>query len=103
MGKGRNQGGGFEEVPMDTPESSTNRPGLDAAGLAMATEMIVRRKRREMIESAYNRFAHNDDPLPMWFADEENPHRERIIPTSREMADEIKQRQREINARPLRR
>eukprot|EP00730_Choanoeca_flexa_P015816 TRINITY_DN7346_c0_g1_i1.p1 TRINITY_DN7346_c0_g1~~TRINITY_DN7346_c0_g1_i1.p1 ORF type:complete len:921 (+),score=320.70 TRINITY_DN7346_c0_g1_i1:154-2916(+) len=98
--QGKDTGGGFQEVPADTPVEQGDQ-GLDAVGLALATEMLVRKKRREIIEGAYNRWAHNDDPLPMWFADEEQGHREGIAPMTKEMAEEIKQRMREINARPL--
>ena len=98
--KANDSGGGFEEVPADTPVDEGEQ-GLDAVGLALATEMLVRNKRRDIIEGAYNRWAHNDDPMPMWFDDEEQGHREGILPMTKEMAEEIKQRMREINARPL--
>jgi hypothetical protein len=82
---------------------TVERQGLDAVGLALATEMLVRHKRREVIEAAYNRWASNDDPLPAWFHDEERHHREGTAPMTKEMVEEIKQRLREINTRPLKR
>ena len=95
--------GGFEEVPADAPSKSAyaNAGNLDAAGLALATEMIARKRKREIIDSAYNRYAFTDDPMPEWFADEEVRHRLLGIPMTKEMVREIKAREREIDARPI--
>jgi AdoMet-dependent rRNA methyltransferase SPB1 len=99
--KGVDEGGGFEEVPAGPTVAVSE--GLDAVGLALASEMFVRRKKRDLIEAAYNRYAHNDDELPRWFADEEKTHMEPQLPMTKEMVAEIKERMREINDRPLKR
>lgn len=100
--KGIDVGGGFEEVPAGPAVSVPVREGLDAEGLALATEMFVRGKKREYIEAAYNRFATDDgDALPVWFADEDRKHRELQLPPTKEMIEEIRQRQRELNERPI--
>jgi AdoMet-dependent rRNA methyltransferase SPB1 len=56
---------------------------------------------RELVDGAYNKWAWNDPELPAWFHDEEASHRVLNLPVTREMADDIKARNREINARPI--
>lgn len=53
--------------------------------------------------SAFFRFANSEDmtEVPAWFVDDENKHRKRPVPVTREMVDEYKQKWREINARPI--
>eukprot|EP00052_Salpingoeca_macrocollata_P006983 m.57080 g.57080 ORF g.57080 m.57080 type:complete len:893 (+) comp15767_c1_seq1:91-2769(+) len=96
---------GFEEVSAASSNNShPPKPvgrNLDAEGLAIAAQMIARRRKAELIDQAYNRYTFNDDPLPEWFADEEGRHRVPTLPITKEMADEIKARQREIDARPI--
>eukprot|EP00051_Salpingoeca_urceolata_P020651 m.312523 g.312523 ORF g.312523 m.312523 type:complete len:1565 (-) comp19658_c4_seq13:178-4872(-) len=89
----------FEVVPPDDPKA--NKKLLDAAGLAIAQEMINRRKKREMIDASYNRYTFNDDPLPVWFDDEEHQHKQPAIPMTKEMSDAIKAMEREINTRSV--
>jgi len=70
--------------------------------LAMGTAMATSKKRkRDMIEMAYNRYTFNDDNLPAWFTDDENKHTYRHVPVTREEVEVYKQRQRELNARPI--
>lgn len=88
----------FVEVPRD---DYAPKPGLDATGLAIATQMVVRNKQRSIIDQAYNRYAHNDDILPDWFRDEENPHMKPAMPITKEMVQQIKEYERELNARPI--
>eukprot|EP00040_Diaphanoeca_grandis_P006124 m.36053 g.36053 ORF g.36053 m.36053 type:complete len:823 (-) comp17249_c0_seq1:131-2599(-) len=78
-----------------------NSNNLDAHGLALAAEMIIRKRKREIIDNAYNRYAFNDGENPNWFVDEEAQHRVVGVPITREMADDIKARQRELNDRPI--
>eukprot|EP00038_Savillea_parva_P007147 m.168094 g.168094 ORF g.168094 m.168094 type:complete len:854 (+) comp12916_c0_seq1:163-2724(+) len=93
---------GFEEVAASAraPAPST-RQNLDAHGLALAAEMILRKRKREILDGAYNRYAFNDPALPDWFGDEEVAHKKKNIPMTKEMAADIKAREREINARPI--
>eukprot|EP00049_Salpingoeca_infusionum_P004700 m.82537 g.82537 ORF g.82537 m.82537 type:complete len:254 (-) comp12692_c0_seq7:286-1047(-) len=88
---------GFEEVAAEGAPAE----GLDAHGLALATEMFVRRKKRELIDAAYNRYAHNDSALPAWFNSEEEEHLRPTMPITKEMVNEIRERERELNARPI--
>eukprot|EP00035_Acanthoeca_spectabilis_P023163 m.448051 g.448051 ORF g.448051 m.448051 type:complete len:823 (-) comp19605_c0_seq1:98-2566(-) len=92
----------FEEVAASAraPVPST-RQNLDAHGLALAAEMILRKRKREIVDSAYNRFSYNDPELPAWFGDEEVTHKQINLPMTKEMAADIKAREREINTRPI--
>jgi AdoMet-dependent rRNA methyltransferase SPB1 len=94
---------GFEVVSAaaHAPKPLDTRHNLDAHGLALAAEMILRRKKRAIVDAAYNRYTFNDPEMPQWFGDEEDPHMKPAIPMTREMADDIKEREREINARPI--
>eukprot|EP00041_Stephanoeca_diplocostata_P031388 m.977247 g.977247 ORF g.977247 m.977247 type:complete len:853 (-) comp23950_c1_seq10:2693-5251(-) len=91
----------FEEVAAAARAPAPATGNLDAHGLALAAEMILRRKKREVLDNAYNRYTSNDGPLPTWFEDEEDRHRQPQIPMTKEMARDIKERQREINERPI--
>jgi AdoMet-dependent rRNA methyltransferase SPB1 len=65
--------------------------------------MIVNNKKakREIYDSAYNRYAFNDDNLPSWFVDDENRHNKPQVPVSKELVQEMKLKFMEINARPI--
>ena len=89
----------FEEVPIEQPAAV--KAGLDAEGLAIATEMVVKNRRRAIIDDAYNRYAFNDGELPMWFADEEKKHKKPMKPMTKEMVQQIREYERELNARPI--
>jgi len=69
-----------------------------AMGMAMATS---KKRKRDIIESAYNRYTFNDENLPAWFTDDENKHTYRQVPVTREEVEQYKQRMRELNARPI--
>lgn len=73
---------GFEEVPADAPASeSSSDTELDepdentAAELrALAKAMLSGRRKSDIVEGAYNRYAFHDDHLPPWFADDQRRH-----------------------------
>jgi AdoMet-dependent rRNA methyltransferase SPB1 len=94
---------GFEVVTAaaHAPKPIDTSKNLDAHGLALAAEMILRKKKREILDNAYNRYTFNDPEMPNWFADEEEPHMTAGMIMTKEMAKDIKDRQREINARPI--
>lgn len=77
---------------------------LDPEGLAIASYMIQSRKsRREMEESGFNKWTNNDKHLPDWFIKDEKMHWRNKVPVqiTKEMVEEFKKRQLEINARPI--
>lgn len=75
--------------------------GLDAEGLAIATHIVAHKNVRAVIESGYHRYAHNDGALPSWFVEEEGGHMQPNLPITKEMVDQIRAEQREIDARPI--
>lgn len=92
----------FEVVSKAARAQKVDNSGnLDAEGLAVAAEMIIRKRKRELIDASYNRYAFRDDPMPNWFDEEESNHIARGVPMTKEMAMDIQARQRELNARPI--
>ena len=69
-----------------------------ALGAAMATS---KRRKRDIVDGAFNRYTFNDDNLPTWFTEDENKHNFRQIPITREEVEFYKQRMRDVNARPI--
>eukprot|EP00050_Salpingoeca_kvevrii_P007178 m.294326 g.294326 ORF g.294326 m.294326 type:complete len:841 (-) comp12970_c0_seq1:60-2582(-) len=100
--EGEGEGNGIEVVSLDAPTRARGS-NLDAAGLALAADMISRKRKRQMIDEAYNRYTRNDAELPAWFADEESYHMQPNQPITKEMAEEIRARTRAIDARPVKR
>lgn len=51
------------------------------------------------------RYASSEQPweVPEWFLDNEQKHRRKPVPVTREMVEEYKEKWKEINARPIKR
>ena len=91
------KGDTFEIVSQDQPQRR-----LTPEGLAMGALMIQSRKKREdLIDSAYNRWTNNDVNLPSWFVEDEALHCHKQLPISKEMVEEYRRQLKEINARPI--
>lgn len=112
--KRRHQKDDFEVVPASSTgakgggSAGHNQPSkaqmLDPEGLAIASYMIQSRKnRREIEESGFNRWVNNDKHLPDWFVKDEKMHWRNRAPVqiTKEMVEEYKKREMEINARPI--
>jgi AdoMet-dependent rRNA methyltransferase SPB1 len=70
--------------------------------LALATVAVRQGKLGEIVDDAYNRYAWNDHSVtPKWFADNEKKHNVPQLPITKEIVNEIKERFKEINARPM--
>jgi AdoMet-dependent rRNA methyltransferase SPB1 len=72
----------------------------------MAMRMVQdgRRQQRNILdEYGYNRDIFHDDPdsLPKWFLEDEVQHRRRQLPVTKEAAQLLRERQKELNARPI--
>eukprot|EP01090_Pellita_catalonica_P019432 TRINITY_DN6613_c0_g1_i1.p1 TRINITY_DN6613_c0_g1~~TRINITY_DN6613_c0_g1_i1.p1 ORF type:complete len:799 (+),score=214.64 TRINITY_DN6613_c0_g1_i1:212-2398(+) len=101
---------GFEEVPRerrDDEDGETFEAESDledrAVTLAIAKQMMKSKKRkREMEDDAYNRYAFNDTyNAPLWFIQDEENHNKISLPVTKEEVDALKDRERAINARPI--
>lgn len=92
----------FEVVPVERPVKRSRVLGPD--GLALGTIIATSKKStRDLIDKSFNRFAFNEeeDELPDWFVTEEKKHRVIQMPVSKQMMDEYRKRQQELNARPI--
>lgn len=98
----------FEVVPMSEDESDSAAEEFDrldenakAEVLALAKKFIHKKSKRELIESAYNRYAFHDTDLPKWFIEDENKYmRPAPVITGAEF-NEAKQQLQTIDARPI--
>ncbi|KAM4692250.1 pre-rRNA 2'-O-ribose RNA methyltransferase FTSJ3 [Rhinophrynus dorsalis] len=92
----------FEVVPVERPVKRSRV--LSPEGLALGTVIATSKKAtRDLVDGSFNRFAFNEDEdeLPDWFVSEERKHRVIQIPVDRQMMDEYRKRQQELNARPI--
>lgn len=100
--------GEFEVVPMSEDESDSAAEEFDrlddnakAEVLALAKKFIHKKTKRELIESAYNRYAFHDTNLPKWFVEDESKYmRPAPVITGAEF-NEAKQQLQSIDARPI--
>lgn len=93
------QCGTFEIVPMETRPPVRK---LDPEGLAIGALIAQSKKKQEdLIESAYNRWTHNDENLPDWFLQDESKFCQKQLPVSKEMVQEYCAKLKEVNARPI--
>ncbi|KAG8434832.1 hypothetical protein GDO86_012980 [Hymenochirus boettgeri] len=92
----------FEIVPVERPVKRSRVLGPD--GLALGTVIASSKKcARDLIDASFNRYAFNDDEdqLPDWFVVEERKHKLVQLPVDRQMMEEYRKRQQELNARPI--
>ncbi|KAL1284585.1 AdoMet-dependent rRNA methyltransferase spb1 [Trichinella pseudospiralis] len=90
------------ETENELKNSQKKKKSLDPEGLALAQMWIHSTKtRRNLIDAGFNRFVNNDSNLPDWFAEDEKKHYHPNLPITKEAVEEFKRRQREINARPI--
>lgn len=89
-----------ESVPAKKSEKQIRK--LDPEGLAIGALMVQSKKKREdLIESGYNRWAHNDDNLPDWFMADEAKYCQKTLPITKDMVEVYRSKLKEINSRPI--
>lgn len=75
-------------------------------GMSMATKLASgnrNKMREELIDESFNRFAFSEKStdLPSWFHEDESKHNKPIKPITREVADAIKNKLKEVNDLPI--
>ena len=86
----------FEEIPVAMTDPATR-----ARTLAIATKMLDKRSRREMMDNSINRYTNNDDDeLPDWFIKDEHRNCKVGLPVTQADIEYERNRFRELNARP---
>jgi len=87
---------------LEVVPAQKRHKALTAAELALGQQMVSSRKRKnEIMDNAYHRWAWGEEDLPDWFADEEKKYYQKSLPVTKEQVAEYKQQIREINARPI--
>jgi AdoMet-dependent rRNA methyltransferase SPB1 len=93
----------FEEVPAEDFGTWSDDSDAVAEGLALGTAMLRKKRREQIINDAYNRYAFHDNPadLPDWFVEDEEAHCRPQLPVTKAEVDEQKLRLQELNAKPI--
>jgi len=87
---------------LEVVPAQKRQKALTAAELALGQQMVTSRKRKnEIMDAGYHRWAWGEEDLPDWFADEEKKYYQKSLPVTKEQVAEYKQQIKEINARPI--
>jgi AdoMet-dependent rRNA methyltransferase SPB1 len=90
-----------KEPPPAKKEEDLKGQGIkdfDAAAYAMAKKLLSgKRGKRELIDDSFNRYMHDDGPLPSWFAEDEKHHNRPMMPVTKDDVAEWRARMRAVN------
>lgn len=89
-----------------TTKSTTHQQKVDLAtveAMTLAHQVALGQKNKyDLIDEGINRYSFRDkDNLPDWFIDDEKKHSKLIKPITKEAAIAIKEKQKQLNARPI--
>jgi len=97
--KSKTEDGDFEIVPK---EKIKKRKQLSAEELAIGEEMIKSKKRkRDLMDSGWNRFMSDDTGLPDWFVKEEEMHMKKQIELDPETVQKYREKEKEMNVKTI--
>ena len=88
--------GTFEEIPIALTD-----PHIRARTLAIATKMLSKKHRREILDASVNKYMNNDDDdLPDWFIKDEQRNCKVQLPVTAAEIEAERRRFIELNSRP---
>ncbi|ODV98023.1 hypothetical protein PACTADRAFT_47843 [Pachysolen tannophilus NRRL Y-2460] len=89
-----------------TKKLKSHKDDVDIAtveAMTLAHQVALGQKtKHDLVDEGFNRYSFRDkDGLPDWFLDDENKHSKIVKPTTKEAALAIKEKLKELNARPI--
>lgn len=94
------------DADADRAKNRSSRPNIDiitAEAMTLAHQLATGKKTKtDLLDENYNKYSLRDvDGLPDWFLDDEDRHAKPHRPITKEAASAIKEKQRALNARPI--